>query len=155
MANGINLLSDDTQTFQLFTEIIDLTDAEPSSTLFVDAANMASDDQYSDDARVAHKTIPEKPKRRAPSRVYVCEFCDFSFTRRWNYKMHRKRHFPRSRDHPCKKCSKSFYRETDLARHMLTHEPTAIFDCGCGKVFARKDALNRHRRRLGCPSEKP
>lgn len=39
-----------------------------------------------------------------------------------------------------------FARQHDCKRHMLLHEGLRPFECeGCGKKFARLDALTRHR----------
>lgn len=39
-----------------------------------------------------------------------------------------------------------FARQHDCKRHMLLHEGLRLFECeGCGKKFARLDALTRHR----------
>jgi uncharacterized Zn-finger protein len=42
-----------------------------------------------------------------------------------------------------------FARQHDCKRHMLLHEGLRPFECeGCGKKFARLDALTRHRMSL-------
>lgn len=42
-----------------------------------------------------------------------------------------------------------FARHHDCKRHMLLHEGLRPFECeGCGKKFARLDALTRHREHL-------
>lgn len=46
----------------------------------------------------------------------------------------------------CPKAIVGFARQHDCKRHMLLHEGLRPFECeGCGKKFARLDALTRHR----------
>ena len=44
----------------------------------------------------------------------------------------------------------SFVRQHDLRRHERIHSDNKPFPCGCGKAFARGDALTRHRSRGIC-----
>ncbi|KPV75766.1 uncharacterized protein RHOBADRAFT_14078, partial [Rhodotorula graminis WP1] len=47
-------------------------------------------------------------------------------------------------------CGASFVRQHDLRRHERIHSDNKPFPCGCGKAFARGDALTRHRARGIC-----
>ena len=46
---------------------------------------------------------------------------------------------------PWPECGKGFARQHDCKRHQQLHSDTRPHECGgCGKQFARMDALNRH-----------
>ena len=49
-----------------------------------------------------------------------------------------------------------FARQHDCKRHMLLHKGLRPFECeGCGKKFARLDALTRHRTWPSCRDDLP
>jgi uncharacterized Zn-finger protein len=79
--------------------------------------------------------------------------CGSTFTRHFNLKGHLRSHND-ERPYKClyDGCPKSimgFARQHDCKRHMLLHEGLRPFECeGCGKKFARLDALTRHRMSL-------
>lgn len=90
----------------------------------------------------------------AGSETYPCEVCDKVFLKPYNLKSHMKTH---SLDKPfkCSHCFKTFARSHDKKRHELLHNGVKNFKCegylqdgvtkwGCGKKFARSDALSRH-----------
>ncbi|ABN67860.2 calcineurin responsive zinc-finger, partial [Scheffersomyces stipitis CBS 6054] len=90
----------------------------------------------------------------AGSETYPCEVCDKVFLKPYNLKSHMKTH---SSDKPfkCSHCFKTFARSHDKKRHELLHNGVKNFKCegylqdgvtkwGCGKKFARSDALSRH-----------
>jgi hypothetical protein len=76
--------------------------------------------------------------------------CGSTFTRHFNLKGHLRSH---NDERPykclydgCPKAEIGFARQHDCKRHMLLHEGLRPFECeGCGKKFARLDALTRHR----------
>lgn len=76
--------------------------------------------------------------------------CNSTFTRHFNLKGHLRSH---NDERPykceyegCPKAIVGFARQHDCKRHMLLHEGQRPFECeGCGKRFARLDALTRHR----------
>lgn len=85
---------------------------------------------------------------------HVCSTCGKSFQKPYNLKSHLKTH---SSDRPfkCSVCPKTFARSHDRKRHEQLHEGVKNFKCegflkngstkwGCGKMFARSDALARH-----------
>lgn len=85
---------------------------------------------------------------------HVCNKCGKVFQKPYNLKSHMKTH---SSDRPfqCQFCPKTFARSHDRKRHELLHEGVKNFKCegylkdgttkwGCGKKFARSDALTRH-----------
>ncbi|KAL7421562.1 hypothetical protein Q5752_003331 [Cryptotrichosporon argae] len=89
--------------------------------------------------------------RRTNSGVFVCPVpgCGSTFTRHFNLKGHLRSH---NDERPykclydgCPKATIGFARQHDCKRHMLLHEGLRPFECGgCGKKFARLDALTRH-----------
>ncbi|OCF42914.1 hypothetical protein I317_03265 [Kwoniella heveanensis CBS 569] len=89
--------------------------------------------------------------RRTNSGVFKCPVpgCGSTFTRHFNLKGHLRSHND-ERPYKClyDGCPKSivgFARQHDCKRHMLLHEGLRPFECeGCGKKFARLDALTRH-----------
>ncbi|WVW83867.1 hypothetical protein I302_105889 [Kwoniella bestiolae CBS 10118] len=89
--------------------------------------------------------------RRTNSGVFRCPVpgCGSTFTRHFNLKGHLRSHND-ERPYKClyDGCPKSivgFARQHDCKRHMLLHEGLRPFECeGCGKKFARLDALTRH-----------
>ncbi|ORX36669.1 hypothetical protein BD324DRAFT_459889 [Kockovaella imperatae] len=89
--------------------------------------------------------------RRTNEGVYKCPVpgCGSTFTRHFNLKGHLRSHND-ERPYKClyDGCPKSvvgFARQHDCKRHMLLHEGLRPFECdGCGKKFARLDALTRH-----------
>ncbi|ODV66747.1 hypothetical protein HYPBUDRAFT_111012 [Hyphopichia burtonii NRRL Y-1933] len=85
---------------------------------------------------------------------YSCLQCSKVFQKAYNLKSHMKTH---STEKPfkCSICSKAFARSHDKKRHELLHAGKKNFKCegflkdgktrwGCGKKFARSDALSRH-----------
>jgi uncharacterized Zn-finger protein len=86
---------------------------------------------------------------------YMCSLavpgCGSTFTRHFNLKGHLRSH---NDERPykclydgCPKATVGFARQHDCKRHMLLHEGLRPFECeGCGKKFARLDALTRHRK---------
>lgn len=100
-----------------------------------------------------HVTTPAtelaSQSRRKNKAPFVCpvEGCGSTFTRQFNLKGHLRSH-REERPYVCKwpKCGKGFARQHDCKRHEALHLNIRPFTCdGCGKTFARMDALNRHR----------
>ncbi|ODV81217.1 uncharacterized protein CANTADRAFT_46523 [Suhomyces tanzawaensis NRRL Y-17324] len=85
---------------------------------------------------------------------FSCQVCHKVFQKQYNLKSHMKIHFS-EKPYQCSKCPKRFARSHDKKRHELLHEGVKNFKCegylkdgvtkwGCGKKFARSDALSRH-----------
>ncbi|CCK71607.1 DNA-binding transcription factor CRZ1 KNAG_0H01930 [Huiozyma naganishii CBS 8797] len=90
--------------------------------------------------------------RKNPA-IYACDMCDKKFTRPYNLKSHLRTH-TNERPFVCSICGKAFARQHDRKRHEDLHSGKKRYICGgtlkdgtkwgCGKKFARSDALGRH-----------
>ncbi|KAL2866975.1 putative C2H2 transcription factor (Swi5) [Aspergillus lucknowensis] len=75
--------------------------------------------------------------------------CQRRFGRKENIKSHVQTHLG-DRQYKCDHCDKCFVRGHDLKRHAKIHTGDKPYECLCGNVFARHDALTRHRQRGMC-----
>lgn len=75
--------------------------------------------------------------------------CARRFGRKENIKSHVQTHLG-DRQYKCEHCGKCFVRGHDLKRHAKIHTGDKPYECPCGNVFARHDALTRHRQRGMC-----
>lgn len=102
------------------------------------------------DARVAEAA----PEVGAGDSQFPCPVCNKVFQKPYNLKLHMKTHSP-DKPFKCLKCPKTFARGHDKRRHEQLHDGVKNFTCqgylndgvtkwGCGKKFARLDALARH-----------
>lgn len=101
---------------------------------------------------LALATLPSRRTQKHPS-VYACHLCDKRFTRPYNLKSHLRTHTD-ERPFLCCVCGKGFARQHDRKRHEDLHSGEKKFQCkgtlkngtpyGCGRRFARADALRRH-----------
>ncbi|CAN6619953.1 hypothetical protein TRVA0_007S04038 [Trichomonascus vanleenenianus] len=85
---------------------------------------------------------------------FACHLCDKRFTRAYNLRSHLRTHTD-ERPFVCTVCGKAFARQHDRKRHEALHSGEKKFECkgvlsdgktvwGCGRKFARADALGRH-----------
>ncbi|KAF2872703.1 hypothetical protein BDV95DRAFT_491534 [Massariosphaeria phaeospora] len=85
--------------------------------------------------------------------TFQCTLCPKRFTRAYNLRSHLRTHTD-ERPFVCSVCSKAFARQHDRKRHEGLHSGEKKFVCrgnlkdasnwGCGRRFARADALGRH-----------
>lgn len=75
--------------------------------------------------------------------------CNRRFGRKENIKSHVQTHLG-DRQYKCEDCGKCFVRGHDLKRHAKIHTGDKPYVCECGNVFARQDALTRHKQRGMC-----
>lgn len=100
--------------------------------------------------------LAQKNKQRRPQKhplLFACDLCDKTFTRPYNLKLHKRTH-THERPFICTVCGKAFARQHDRKRHEELHLNEKKFQCsgslstgqpwGCGRRFARTDALARH-----------
>ena len=85
--------------------------------------------------------------------TFQCHLCPKRFTRAYNLRSHLRTHTD-ERPFVCSVCGKAFARQHDRKRHEGLHSGEKKFVCrgglsngkqwGCGRRFARADALGRH-----------
>jgi hypothetical protein len=85
--------------------------------------------------------------------TFQCSLCPKRFTRAYNLRSHLRTHTD-ERPFVCSVCGKAFARQHDRKRHESLHSGEKKFVCkgnlkeggnwGCGRRFARADALGRH-----------
>jgi len=92
-------------------------------------------------------------RRQKHAATFQCHLCPKKFTRAYNLRSHLRTHTD-ERPFVCTVCGKAFARQHDRKRHEGLHSGEKKFVCkgslkdnkswGCGRKFARADALGRH-----------
>ncbi|KAK5116718.1 hypothetical protein LTR62_007392 [Meristemomyces frigidus] len=96
---------------------------------------------------------PEGNRAQRHPATFQCHLCPKRFTRAYNLRSHLRTHTD-ERPFVCTVCGKAFARQHDRKRHEGLHSGEKKFMCrgslqsaqqwGCGRKFARADALGRH-----------
>ncbi|KAL4997178.1 hypothetical protein BDV10DRAFT_95031 [Aspergillus recurvatus] len=96
---------------------------------------------------------PDSKRVQKHPATFQCHLCPKRFTRAYNLRSHLRTHTD-ERPFVCTVCGKAFARQHDRKRHEGLHSGEKKFVCrgdlsrggqwGCGRRFARADALGRH-----------
>lgn len=105
-----------------------------------------------DSSRLPKVTSKSERYQKHPA-VFQCNLCPKRFTRAYNLRSHLRAH-TEERPFVCTVCGKAFARQHDRKRHESLHSGEKKLVCkgqlkdgsrwGCGRRFARVDALGRH-----------
>ncbi|PGH07818.1 hypothetical protein GX51_01528 [Blastomyces parvus] len=120
------------------------------STSSIDNRNYILD--LADPQRPGANSTDSKRVQKHPA-TFQCSLCPKRFTRAYNLRSHLRTHTD-ERPFVCTVCGKAFARQHDRKRHESLHSGEKKFICrgdlsrgghwGCGRRFARADALGRH-----------
>jgi uncharacterized C2H2 Zn-finger protein len=104
-------------------------------------------------AKPNQQALHIKQERKVRQFIFPCNVCPKKFTRAATLNEHLRTHTG-ERPFTCSVCGKSFIRVKEWGRHKETHSGQKEFICsgylsnmcewGCGREFARADALARH-----------
>lgn len=133
-------------------ELADLQQPSPNDSIHQHSSKSLSPLDDGETLQNLSGNTKKKLSQRNPA-TYACELCDKCFTRPYNLKSHLRTH-TNERPFVCSICGKAFARQHDRKRHEDLHTGKKRYVCGgklkqgtpwgCGKKFARSDALGRH-----------
>lgn len=120
------------------------------------SSNASDQRDYILDLANPERTPSNDPNNRRQQKhpaTFQCNLCPKRFTRAYNLRSHLRTHTD-ERPFVCTVCGKAFARQHDRKRHEGLHSGEKKFVCrgtlqagpqwGCGRRFARADALGRH-----------
>ena len=123
------------------------TSSVPNRDYILDLADPGRPASNSADGGSGSKRTQKHPA------TFQCSLCPKRFTRAYNLRSHLRTHTD-ERPFVCSVCGKAFARQHDRKRHEGLHSGEKKFVCrgslkdsnpwGCGRRFARADALGRH-----------
>lgn len=123
------------------------TSSVPNRDYILDLADPTRPTSTGSDAPAGPKRTQKHPAN------FQCSLCPKRFTRAYNLRSHLRTHTD-ERPFVCSHCGKAFARQHDRKRHEGLHSGEKKFVCrgnlkdgnnwGCGRRFARADALGRH-----------
>ena len=111
--------------------------------------------ELADPPRSSHSPLASGARVQKHPATFHCPLCPKKFTRAYNLRSHLRTHTD-ERPFVCTHCGKAFARQHDRKRHEGLHSGEKKFVCrgelssisgqiwGCGRRFARADALGRH-----------
>ena len=114
----------------------------------LDRQTIGHDHLQSDDSDSNSISAQQDNKRaqeeKTKNRVYTCEVCNKSFSKRYRLKDHKYIHTGEN-PYTCQTCGKSFVRPSILRDHEVTHSGEKPHSCAdCGKSFTALSLLKRH-----------
>lgn len=143
-------------------------DASPASNVSRDVSPASRSSRRSSTSSIPNRDYileladPTRPSANGTDRqgrvqkhpaTFQCTLCPKRFTRAYNLRSHLRTHTD-ERPFVCTVCGKAFARQHDRKRHEGLHSGEKKFVCrgelggggswGCGRRFARADALGRH-----------
>jgi hypothetical protein len=147
---------DDTSTSSRSSSSARGRNGSPSSRNGRSSGNASDQRDYILDLANPKRTpsnVAESRKQQKHPATFQCTLCPKRFTRAYNLRSHLRTHTD-ERPFVCTICGKAFARQHDRKRHEGLHSGEKKFVCratfqssaswGCGRRFARADALGRH-----------